>query len=574
MSFRRTSVSNPCRVLCLAVLFCLLFVGRAHEAGAAAPAPVRGQAYGLVLSSHPLADAVGMRVLEAGGNAVDAAVAVGYALAVVHPAAGNIGGGGFAVLRLADGTVASLDFREKAPLAASRDMYLDSGGEVMPEASILGHKAAGVPGTVAGLSALRDRYGSLPLKQLIRPAVTLAAKGYAVSARQERSFAEFAPNLARFEASRRYFLKPDGSPYAEGDTLVQADLAATLKSIAADGSDAFYKGRVAKLIVADMEKHGGLITLADLAAYAPVWREPVRGLYRGHEIISMGPPSSGGAHIIQMLNVLEKEDIGTLGPASSASVHFMAEVMRRAYADRSACMGDPDFVSVPLERLLSAEYADATYAAIAAARGRAVPSAEVRPGPGLEEGEHTTHYSIIDGRGNAVAVTTTLNESYGCAAAVAGAGFLLNNEMDDFSAKPGVPNMYGLTGSAANAIAPQKRPLSCMSPTLVTKDGRLFMVLGSPGGARIITTVLQVISNVIDHGMNISEAVMAPRFHMQWLPDELRVERFGLARDVEARLREMGYAIEVKKPMGDVNAILVDPESGKVTGSRDPRAEF
>lgn len=556
--------------LCLCLF--LLLQGISY---AAAPAPIKARGTGLVVSSHELANTIGMAVLADGGNAVDAAVAVGYALAVVHPAAGNIGGGGFAVIHTHDGRSITLDFREKAPLEATRDMYLDKDGNVIPEASTIGYKAAGVPGTVAGMSAMLERFGSRKLPELIGPSIKLAEKGYRINARQEESMAEFAKDFARFPSSSKYFLKPDGAPYKEGDILIQADLAKSLQAISDKGAEAFYKGGIADLIVKDMAANNGLISKKDLAAYAPVWREPAKGSYRGYQIVSMGPPSSGGAHIIQMLNIMEQENIGEMGPSSSETIHLMAEAMRYAFADRSEYMGDPDFVAVPLGEITSKDYAKKIHATIKALWGKPVPSKNVRPGLGqIKEGSNTTHYSVVDKWGNAVAVTYTINESYGSAAAVEGAGFLLNNEMDDFSAKPGVPNIYGLVGNDANSIAPEKRPLSSMSPTIVLKNGKLFMVAGSPGGSRIITTTLQVICNVIDHGMNISEAVMAPRFHMQWLPDEIRVEKYGLVRDVEKNLADMGYTISVQAPMGDVNAILVDQESGTLYGTGDPRAEF
>lgn len=555
-------------------LVALLALMQAGPADAAAYPPLKGGGKGMVLSSHILANEIGQAVLDDGGNAVDAAVAVGYALGVVHPSAGNLGGGGFAVIHMADGTDVTLDFREKAPLTATRDMYLDKDGNVVPGLSTLGYKAAGVPGTVKGMSAMLEKYGTKSLSELIAPSVELAEKGYLINARQELSLAEFREDMAKFESSRKYFLKPDGSSYREGERFVQQDLAECLKLIAEQGPDAFYKGRIADLIAADMAKNGGLITREDLARYHVVWREPVKGSYRGYEIVSMGPPSSGGTHIIQMLNIMEHVDIGASGFASSQTIHLMAEAMRYAYADRSEYMGDPDYVQVPSGKLADKAYARRIYEKILANWGHATPSSEVKPGLPLHEGNNTTHYSVVDKAGNAVAVTYTINESYGSAAAVMGAGFLLNNEMDDFAAKAGVPNIYGLVGNDANCIAPEKRPLSSMSPTIVLKDGKLFLVCGSPGGSRIITTTLQVISNVIDHGMDVSEAVMAPRFHMQWLPDELRVEEYGLSRDVENALKAMGYDIRVKSPMGDVNAIIVDQESGAVYGSGDPRAEF
>lgn len=528
---------------------------------------------GMVVSTQKTANTIGMDVLKNGGNAVDAAVAVGYALAVVHPVAGNLGGGGFAIIRTADGNTYALDFREVAPGKATRNMYLDKNGEVIPDASTEGYLAAGVPGTVAGMSAMLERFGTKKLSDLIQPAIRCAEEGFTISARQAETFKEYLPRLAKFESSRKYFLKPDGSTYREGEILVQKDLAKTLKLIAQKGPDGFYKGETAKLIAKDMAANGGIITEEDLAMYHPVWREPVRGTYRGYEIVSMAPPSSGGTHIIQMLNILENYNLKEMGHNSAAAVHVIAEAMRQAYADRSEFMGDPDFVKVPVDWLTSKEYAAKVSAGINPEK--ATPSSEVRPGNRpLNDGTNTTHYSIVDKWGNAVSVTYTINDYYGCGAAVNGAGFLLNNEMDDFAIKPGVPNLYGLLGGDANAVEPFKRPLSSMSPTIVTKDGQLFMVVGSPGGARIITTVMQVILNVIDYNMNIREAVDAPRFHMQWLPDEIRIEKNGLVKDVIDKLTNMGYKVVVKAPMGDVNAILIDPDTKVMFGACDPRNEF
>ena len=528
---------------------------------------------GVVVSTQKIASNIGLQVLKDGGNAFDAAVAVGYALAVVHPVAGNIGGGGFAIIHTAAGDNVALDFREMAPGKATRDMYLDKDGNVIPKSSTDGYLAAGVPGTVAGMSALLNKYGTKSLATLMQPAIKYAEDGFGVSERQAETFKEHAPRLSKFASSRKYFLKPDGSTYKEGETVIQKDLAKTLRMIAQQGPDAFYKGDIAELIAKDMAANGGLITTEDLAKYKPIWREPVKGTYRGYEILSMSPPSSGGTHILQILNVVEGHDLKSLGFGSSATVHAMAEAMRYAYADRSEFMGDPDFLKVPVKGLISKEYAAEIRAKIDPAK--ATPSSQVRPGtPGMYEGTNTTHYSIVDKFGNAVSITYTINDYYGSAAAVNGAGFLLNNEMDDFSIKPGVPNIYGLVGGAANAVEPYKRPLSSMSPTIVLKDGKIYMVVGSPGGSRIITTVLQVISNVIDHDMNIREAVDAPRIHMQWLPDELRIEKNGLAKDVIDSLTAMGYKVVVRGSMGDVNAILVDPVSGVMYSSSDPRNEF
>ncbi|EAH9542474.1 TPA: gamma-glutamyltransferase [Campylobacter jejuni] len=540
--------------------------------GAANPPIQDRTGTGLVLSSHELANKIGKEVLDKGGNAIDAAIAVGYALAVVHPAAGNIGGGGFAVIHLANGENTTLDFREMAPLKASRDMYLDSKGEIIKDASTIGYLAAGVPGTVKGMSAMLDRYGTMKLKDLMAPAIKLAEKGYLINDRQEQTMLEAKDMFKEFPSSSKYFLKKDGSTYKSGDLFVQKDLAKTLKLIAKEGPDAFYKGKIADLIAADMAKNKGIITKEDLAQYQAIWRKPVEGTYRGYDIISMSPPSSGGAHII-ILNIMENANIENLGFASSKTLHIMAEAMRQAYADRSEYMGDPDFVKIPLDKLTSKEYAKEIYAKIP--KDKALPSSKVKPGLGqIHEGHNTTHYSVLDSKGNAVSITYTINASYGSGATVEGAGFLLNDEMDDFSIKPGVPNLYGLVGGEANAIEPKKRPLSSMSPTIILKDGKVFMVVGSPGGSRIITTVLQVISNVIDHKMDISTAVESPRFHMQWLPDEIRTEPFGIIKDVQNNLEKMGYKITKEPYMGDVNAIMVDPKTGKIIGSMDTRKEF
>lgn len=536
---------------------------------AASYPPIKNTKDGLAISSNVLANEIGQKVLEEGGNAIDAAVAVGYALAVVHPAAGNIGGGGFAVIHLANGENITLDFREKAPLKATRDMYLDESKEVIQDSSVIGYLAAGVPGTVAGMSEMLDKYGTKKLSDLIEPAIKLAQNGFQITDRQAETMLEVKDEFAKFASSKKYFLKNDGSTYKGGEILIQKDLANTLKLIQKEGPKAFYEGAIADLIVKDMEKNGGIITKEDLKNYKPVWRKPVVGNYRGYDIISMAPPSSGGIHIIEILNIMENANIGDMGFGSINTISLMTEAMRQAYADRSEYLGDPDFVKVPVEKLIDKDYAKSIFKKINL--NRATPSKNVKPGLG-KESNNTTHYSVADKWGNAVSVTYTINASYGSAAAVDGAGFLLNNEMDDFSIKPGVPNIYGLVGGDANAIEPNKRPLSSMSPTIILKDGKLFMVVGSPGGARIITTVLQVISNVIDHKMNISEAVSAPRFHMQWLPDEIRIEKFGMTKDTIKALENKGYKIVELPDMGDVNAILID--NGIFYGTMDPRKEF
>jgi gamma-glutamyltranspeptidase/glutathione hydrolase len=548
---------------------------------AAASKPEIGKESGMAVSTHWIADAVGQQILDNGGNAIDAAAAVGYALAVVHPTAGNIGGGGFAVIHLADGRNLTLDFREMAPATASREMYVDETGkaprqykdkdgkDLGPE-SLWGYKAAGVPGSVAGFNEMVAKYGKKSLAEIIDPAIKLAENGFSLTAGGASSLNSNAENFKHFEGSAKYFTKPDGSEYKTGELFVQKDLAETLKRIAKEGSDGFYKGKTAELIVADMPKYGGIITLTDLANYKAKWREPVKGTYNGYEILSMGPPSSGGTHIVQILNTMENTKIGEMGFGTAATVHLMAEAMRYAYADRSEYMGDPDYVNVPVAQLTAKPYAKGIYDQIVAYGDKARPSTEIKPGLGaLREGENTTHYSVVDKEGNAVSVTYTINTGYGSKAAVQGAGFFMNNEMDDFMTVPGVPNAYGLIQGEANAIEPGKRPLSSMSPTIVLKDDKPYVVVGSPGGSTIITTVLQVISNIVDHGMNISEATAAPRIHMQWMPDRVTYEKFGLAKDVLAVLKTMGYDMVEISAQGDVDAIMVS--DGAFHGAHDPR---
>lgn len=563
------------KYLSLVLVFTMLLsILAPYTSFAAAYAPTKDTTgTGLVETTNPLATAVGKAVLDKGGNAMDAAVAVGYMLAVVHPSAGNIGGGGFAIVHTADGQNRALDFREMAPAAATRDMYLDKNKEVIPNMSVTGYKSAGVPGTVKGLSMLLNEYGTMPLNELMAPAIKAAREGFKLTERQAQTFVEEKDRMIIHPSTKHYFFKPDGSTYKEGEVLVQKDLADTLERIATKGPAEFYHGKTADLIVKDMEKNGGLITKKDLANYKAVWREPVKGTYRGYEIVSMCPPSSGGTHILEILNIMENADMKALGVNSSKSIHLMAEAERQAYADRAEYMGDPDFVKVPVDKLTSKEYAKKIYDKIIANGEKAIPSKDVKPGLELPyESNQTTHYSILDSKGNAVSVTYTINYTFGSGAAVEGAGFLLNDEMDDFSAKPGVPNIYGAVGKEANSIAAHKRPLSSMSPTIILKDGQVKMVVGSPGGTRIITTVLQVISNVIDHGMNATEALSTPRFHMQWLPDEIRVEKDTLVKDVEEKLKAMGYKIHVQDPMGDANIIIKD--GNKMYGAKDPRTEF
>jgi len=516
----------------------------------------------MVVAGSPIATQVGREILRQGGNAVDAAVAVGFALAVVHPEAGNLGGGGFMVIRLADGTVQTLDYREAAPARASRDMYLDSLGEPT-DRSLIGHLAAGVPGAVAGLTEAHHRFGHLPFAAVIAPAIGLARDGFLVDEYRSQSIAGDSARLARFPASRASFL-PNGAPPPAGTVLRQPDLAATLEAIRARGAEGFYQGPVADLIVAEMERGGGLISHQDLASYRAIWREAIAIRYRGYTIYSMPPASSGGITMGEILNIMEGYD--PLPPFGSPElVHLEAEAMRRAFTDRNTWLGDPAFVQNPTDRLLSKAYAAELRKGIGD-RATRTPAFV----PAMRTGASTTHYSVVDPEGNAMSCTTTLNDSYGSAVTVAGAGFLLNDEMDDFATAPGKPNMYGLVQGEANAIAPGKRMLSAMTPSIVLdSEGRLLLVVGTPGGPRIITMVYHVISNVIDHRMTLPDAVVAPRMHHQGLPDTLRVERGGFPPATLDSLRARGHAIGAGGYWGDVEAIIRTP--GGWQGVSDPR---
>jgi gamma-glutamyltranspeptidase / glutathione hydrolase len=526
--------------------------------------------HGMVAAADPLAARVGVDVLRAGGNAVDAAVAVGFALAVTYPYAGNIGGGGFMVIRLADGRETTIDFRERAPSRAARDMFVDDSGHVVPERSQVGALAAGVPGSVAGLAYARSHYGTRPLAQLVTPAVTLARDGFEVSWQLSGSLTHSKSLLSKFPASLRAFYTADGSAPQAGDRLTQSDLAVTLQRIADQGPDAFYRGAVADLIVAEMQRTGGLISKDDLASYRPVERPPVTGTYRGYRIVSMAPPSSGGVAIIELLNVLEGFPLSDYGAGSSRTMHVLAEAERRVFADRAQWIADPDFVRVPLAGLTSRAYAESLRRGIDPTH--ATPSSAVGAGtPTAYESNETTHYSVVDASGNAVAVTTTINGGYGNGQLVPGAGFLLNNEMDDFTARPGQPNSAGLVTGTTNAIAPGKRMLSSMAPTIVVKDGRNWLVTGSPGSGMIISTVLQTIVNMIDFGMNVQEAVDAPRMHHQWQPDVLQLERPGFPADVVHALEALGHTTRIVDEIGEAQAIAIDPATGVRLGAADPR---
>jgi len=518
---------------------------------------------GMIVCSESLACEAGAEILRAGGNAIDAAVAVGFALAVTYPAAGNIGGGGFMLIRLAKGEAVVVDYREEAPGAASHDMFLDTRGDLIPGASIRGALAAAVPGTVAGLALAEEKYGNLGLARVLKPAIRLAQGGFPVGYSLNQSFRGHQEFLSQFPESRRIFLR-DGRPYAPGEVLRQPELARTLHELARRGPSAFYSGDIAKAIVATMERHGGIIRLNDLMGYQAKLREPLRGQFRGCEILTVPLPSSGGVLLIQMLNVLEP--LALAPPNSFGAVRLMAETMRRAYADRAAYLGDADYASVPLAGLLSPKYAAQLRAEVTQAKAEAA----VHAGNPFESSE-TTHYSVVDAEGNAVANTYTLNGAYGCGVTVEGAGFLLNNEMDDFAGKPGRPNMFGLIQGEANAIAPRKRPLSSMTPTLVLQDGRVRLVLGSPGGPTITNTVLQVILNVLVHKMDLARAVAAPRFHHQWQPNELVLECESFSADTLEELKQAGYRLACRASMGECLAVEIDPETGWRLGVADPR---
>jgi len=541
-----------------------------------------------VVSAHELASRAGVEIMHAGGNAVDAAVATGFALAVVHPAAGNLGGGGFMLIRLADGKTHFLDYREKAPAAATRDMYLDARGDVVEGASEYGYKAIGVPGSVAGMVYAEQKFGKLMLKQVMAPAIRLAREGYALSWGEARDLHD--KHLAEFAESRRIFQR-DGNYYQPAEIFRQPDLAHTLERIAAKPDD-FYHGRLAQELAAAMQKGGGLITVNDLAQYAVKEREPIRGTYRGYEVISAPPPSSGGTVLLESLNILEGYDLAKFGNRSAESIHFTTEAFRRAFFDRAEFLGDPDFAKIPVAQLIDKKYGAAWRDSIDNARATASKDlkrpaifseleqyAMAHPQPlGFHESPHTTHYSVVDAEGNAVAVTTTINDWFGSRVTADGLGFLMNDEMDDFSAKPGVPNADGLIQGEANAVGPGKRPLSSMTPTIVVHDGKTFLILGSPGSSKIITTVANVLMGVVDYGMNIQEAVDAPRFHNQWLPDVLNVEQW-FSPDTVQVLQKMGYNVEfglhdgedVSPYWSEAECIAVEAKTGERLGASDYR---
>lgn len=556
------------------LLFCFLYApcvvaGPAIIADRSIFRPVEAKR-AMAVTGERLATGAALAVLKAGGNAVDAAVTAGFVLAVTMPRAGNIGGGGFMLIYSArTKKVIAIDYRETAPQGALRDMFLDEAGNVDSEKSRFSHLAAGVPGTVAGLTMALKKYGTISLKDALRPAITLAESGFEMSAELSSDIKRAEERLKKWPSTRKIFFKKDGSFFEPGDLFIQKDLGLTLKRIARHGLNGFYEGKTAQMIEKQMRANKGLVTKKDLKGYSPVIRRPVKGSYRGLDIYSMSPPSSGGVHIVEILNVLEGYDLKREGHNSAATIHLMAEAMKRAYADRSKYLGDPDFADVPLSWLTSKKYAKEI-------RGDILPSTPTpskKIGPGRVapyESDETTHFSVVDEEGNAVSNTYTINFSFGSGIVVDGAGFLLNNEMDDFSAKPGVPNAYGLVGGEANSVEAGKRMLSSMSPTIVMKDDRPLIVTGTPGGSRIITTIVQIIMNVVDFDMNIQEAVNAPRMHHQWLPDEIRVEK-GIGRDTVKILEGMGHKVKLKRSMGAASSIMI--EDGALFGSSDPRRE-
>lgn len=545
--------------ICLTLF--LVFIGYAQH-----PDPVKGK-NGMVVSASKIASEVGVQILKKGGNAIDAAVAVGFALAVTYPAAGNIGGGGFMVIHFKDGTNTSIDFREKAPMNSHEEMYLDSAKNFLPNLSQEGELSAGVPGSVAGLILALQKYGTMSLKEIIKPAIKLAEKGFILDEKLVQSINAFYSDFLKYPSSAKIFTK-NGEPFKEGDRFIQKDLAKTLKLISKYGRDGFYKGEVADKIVNQMKRSGGIITFEDLENYKAVERTPITSTFNGYKIITMGPPSGGGVILLQSLNVLENFEFSKDEWNSSSYIHKLVETFKYAYADRSKHLGDSDFYPVPLVELLNKDYSQRIFSQIG---DKATPSSEIFPVKikNYNEGEETTHYSVVDKYGNAVSVTTTINSAYGSKVVVEGAGFLLNNEMDDFSSKPGVPNQFGLTGSEANKIEPGKRMLSSMCPTIITKDEKPVLILGSPGGSTIPTSVLQVIMNYLIFGMQIQAAVNSPRFHHQWLPDKIDFEERAILNDVKENLLKKNHVLGFNRSLGRVEAISI--ENGIFYGATDPR---
>ena len=551
------------------ILFLIIILQSALVFGASRD-PIKAK-NGMVVSADPLATLSGLKILQQGGNAVDAAVAVGFALAVTYPQAGNIGGGGFMNIRFSDGKNYTIDYREKSPKSATQNMYLDSAGNYISDKSKFGYLAAGVPGAVAGMLLGLEKYGTLSREKVLQSAIQYAEKGFPLHYNLASYINSEKKIFEKFPSSKNIYIKKNGEPFLEDELFIQSDLAATLKRIVKNGRDGFYKGKTADLIVEEMNRGGGLISHDDLKSYEAKIRTAVTNKYRDYEIISLAPPSSGGTALIQLLNIVEGYNLKSMGHNSSQYIHRLTEAMRRVYADRAEFLGDPDFVNVPLKWLLSKEYATERRNSIDTLR--ATPSQQIRNGvQPLQETTQTTHYSVVDKWGNCVSVTTTLNGGFGNYVVVGGAGFLLNNEMDDFSAKPGEPNMFGLIGGFANAIEPGKRMLSSMTPTIVLKNGNPFLVIGTPGGATIITTVFQIILNTTEFGMNIQEAIDAPRIHAQWLPDILLYEKNGLAVDVVNNLKSMGHTVvERRGTSGSAEGIMFDYKKGIIFGATDSR---
>ncbi|HCX22544.1 MAG: gamma-glutamyltransferase [Flammeovirgaceae bacterium] len=522
----------------------------------------------MVVSAHPLATKAGVFILKNGGNAYDAAIATQFALAVVYPRAGNIGGGGFAVIRESDGDLGALDFREKAPMAAFKTMFQNDSGRVISELSTIGHLGAGVPGSVAGMWQLHQKYGSLPWAQLVQPAIDIAFEGHRITADEADALNEKQENFKEANDWSPWVINDDG--WHEGAYVRQLQLAATLSFIRDSGRDGFYKGIVANLIATEMERGGGIITLEDLEKYEAVWREPLIGHYKGHKVISMPPTSSGGVALLQLLQGAEQVNIGKYPHNGVEAVHLMAEIEKRVFADRAKHLGDPDYYNVPSGELISKSYNDTRFKGVDTKS--ITPSSQIKGGDVMYESDQTTHFSIVDKDGNAISVTTTLNLNYGCKVWVKGAGFVLNNEMDDFSAKPGVPNFFGLVGAEANSIAPGKRMLSSMTPTILEKDGQLKAVLGSPGGATIITSVFQTVLNLVDYNMTMQEAVEGKKVHHQWLPDQIKMETGAISDEDKAQLEKQGYLFQEVEKIGRNDCILVLP-NGQLEGGSDPRGD-
>ena len=551
--------------ICIILSFLITSNGYSHSSQSS----VSTGKNGMVVSASKLASEVGISILKMGGNSVDAAVAVGFALAVTYPQAGNLGGGGYMVIHLKDGKNTTIDFRETAPINSNEKLYLDKKGNVIPNLSLEGTTSAGVPGSVAGLLYALNHYGKLPLSKVIQPAIKLAERGFLLNKKTSKDFHKYFDDFKKYPSSLKIFSQ-NGKPYQKGDLFIQKDLAKTLRLIEEKGDDGFYKGITAELIVKQIKSLGGYIALKDLEKYRPVEREPVLGNYRGFEVVSMGPSSSGGIALIEMLNILENFNFKERNQNSSTYIHRLVEAMKFAYFDRSRYLGDPSYYKVPVDHLISKKYAKELFNKITA---YPIPSTEFPNDNKFlpAESNETTHYSVYDSDGNAVSVTTTINSWFGSKIIVDGAGFLLNNEMDDFSIKPGVPNQFGLIGSEANSIQPGKRMLSSMTPTIILKKGKPFLILGSPGGSTIITSVLQVILNIIDFHMDLENAVLKPRVHHQWLPDKIDFEKNSLAPSVKIELEKMGYKLGIERVLGRVEAVEIDQGNNKISGVSDYR---